>query len=381
MIPGLRPGNLVDRVAVIAALRKALEQIGLRPNSRGADISLIIPDGACRVLLLDFESLPGKAAEAVPLIRFRLKKLVPFDSDSAALSYQIMSQSRQMVRVLAVTIPRDVLDEYETAVREAGYEPGAVLPSTLSALAATDASTISLVVNISPLSITTAIAREGILMLHRTVDLQAEPSGLSVVEQMEAEAAAAAADTHDLAMLPLVSVEETEAEWAAQEPLPEHGRNPYAQPAEPAPVSNSPYVQPEVLSEWSSELHNAILNAPTSIAVREGVELAPTAAELTHHIHAGEPLPSAEYALEVAQAVNVAAAYFEDTLAEAPSTVLCAGSLSANQLQRVLEAEGVAETNGLRVRDLIDAEHVAVESTSSRMSRSLLAAVAGAVRA
>ena len=35
--------------------------------------------------------LPSKVAEALPVVRFRLKKLLPFDADDAMVSYQVMS--------------------------------------------------------------------------------------------------------------------------------------------------------------------------------------------------------------------------------------------------------------------------------------------------
>ena len=178
LAPGLKPGNVVDRVEVAAAVRKALEDVGAKPNARNADVSVVIPDGACRVLLLEFDALPNKLSEALPLVRFRLKKLVPFDADDAMVSFQVMSQSKQMVRVLAVAIPRDVLSEYETAAREAGFEPGAVIPSTLAAMAAVEDASASLLVNVSRLSVTAAIQRDGILLLHRTVDLALEPAGV-----------------------------------------------------------------------------------------------------------------------------------------------------------------------------------------------------------
>ena len=58
--PSLKPGNVVDRVAVTAAIRGALEQIGERANARDANLTLVIPDSAVRVLLLDFEALPSR---------------------------------------------------------------------------------------------------------------------------------------------------------------------------------------------------------------------------------------------------------------------------------------------------------------------------------
>ncbi len=117
--PSLKPGNVVDRVAVTAAIRTALEQIGERANARDANLTLVIPDSAVRVLLLDFEALPSRESEALPLVRFRLKKLLPFDADEAMVTYQTVRTSKGVVRVLAVATPRDVLSEYETEEREA----------------------------------------------------------------------------------------------------------------------------------------------------------------------------------------------------------------------------------------------------------------------
>jgi type IV pilus assembly protein PilM len=56
-------------------------------------------------------------------------------------------------------------------VREAGYEPGVVLPSTLAALAAVPGDEPSLVVNRNGSSVTTAITRQNELLLHRTLEL------------------------------------------------------------------------------------------------------------------------------------------------------------------------------------------------------------------
>ena len=109
VVPGLKPGNIADRIAVIAALRRTLERVGARSNARNGDMTLVIPDAAVRVLLLDFDALPNKLSDALPIVRFRLKKLVPFDADHAMVSFQIMSTTRAVVRVLAVAIPRDVL--------------------------------------------------------------------------------------------------------------------------------------------------------------------------------------------------------------------------------------------------------------------------------
>src|ERR1700712_518699 len=64
VIPGLKAGNIAGRAAVVAALRKTLEAVADKTNGRGREVTLIVPDAAVRVLLLDFDSLPSKLAEA-----------------------------------------------------------------------------------------------------------------------------------------------------------------------------------------------------------------------------------------------------------------------------------------------------------------------------
>ena len=112
--------------------------------------------------------LPGKVAEALPVVRFRLKKLLPFEVEDAVVSYQMMSSAKGLVTVLAVAMPREVLAEYEAVVTAAGYVPGAVLPSTLAALAGLGVengpgegpASAVLVVNAGAGQVTTAIVTE-----------------------------------------------------------------------------------------------------------------------------------------------------------------------------------------------------------------------------
>ncbi|MBS1813886.1 MAG: hypothetical protein JSS87_03315 [Acidobacteria bacterium] len=167
LLPSLRAGNVVARADVVSALRTALGKV----SERSRDVTLILPDAAVRVLLLDFDSLPNKVADAMPILRFRLSRLLPFNAETAMVSYQVMGTKQGIVQVLVVATPREVLDEYESVVREAGYEPGSVLPSTLAICGAVHATEPVLIVNADENSITTAIVRRGDVLLHRMLDL------------------------------------------------------------------------------------------------------------------------------------------------------------------------------------------------------------------
>ncbi len=168
---GIEGANLRQPEVVAAAIRTALDEVSPRKRA----ITLVLPDSLVRVFVLDFDSLPAKPAEAIPVLRFRLRKMVPFDVEHAGISYQVLSQDRDQTRVLAAILPGPILAEYEAAVRAAGYEPGAVLPSSLAALEAMDSMEAVLATNLSCQGLTTTIANGNDLLLYRTLDLPEDP--------------------------------------------------------------------------------------------------------------------------------------------------------------------------------------------------------------
>ena len=120
------------------------------------DICLVIPDATTRVMLLDMETLPEKPQDADAVVRFRLKKSLPFDVDQSSVSFDRQGTANPM-RVIAAVTPRTVLEEYESLVREAGYNPGSVVPSMLAALGVVDASRPTMVIKVEHGTTTFAI--------------------------------------------------------------------------------------------------------------------------------------------------------------------------------------------------------------------------------
>jgi len=170
VVPHIEEQNVRSPEALTLTIRAALSQVS--PRTR--DITLILPDTLVRVFVLDFDTLPAKAAEALSVVRFRLRKMVPFDVEHAAVSYQVLSKNETELKVLAAVIPGAILAEYESAVRAAAFEPGVVLSSSLAALEAVDAMEAVLSANLSTMAITTTIANGQDLLLYRTLDLPQE---------------------------------------------------------------------------------------------------------------------------------------------------------------------------------------------------------------
>jgi type IV pilus assembly protein PilM len=172
LAPGLNGPNVLDAVALRTALSGALGAVA----GKSRDVIVVLPDLAIRVVLLDFEALPTKSEEAGPVIRFRLKKSLPFDVEQAALSYDVVRADGN-IRVVAAVSPRAILEEYEDAFRAAGYSPGVVLPSSLAALGLIDGDRPSLVLKVDPTHITIAAVQNQELRLVRTLD---NPHGANV---------------------------------------------------------------------------------------------------------------------------------------------------------------------------------------------------------
>ena len=357
--PALKAGNVPGRAATVAAVKKALEAVALKERQT----TVVVPDAAVRVLLLDFDALPAKTAEALPVVRFRLKKLLPFDADEAVVSYQVMSTQRGLVRVLAVALPKDVLAEYEGVVREAGFEPGAVLPSTLAACAGMgEIEAAALLVNAGETAVTTAIVQGGILLLHRTVDLQASGLDESSFAPSASVTAPPMAIPVELLALPLVDRESSAGEWARQEPIAGYGL------VDDERISAVAAMEAERLArEIAAEVE---AEADGARVPRE--EMLPPLGEVE-----AQRLTAA--AREVTQAVSVAAAYFEDTLEMAPGVVLAAGTLGADALGSLLRDAGFSDRE-MRVREVIEPAMLGAGAAGTRVPHGWMAGVRGALR-
>jgi type IV pilus assembly protein PilM len=165
VVPDLVEGNLRQRDAVRTALEEALGSVA----GRSHDVIAIVPDAAVRVVLLEFDTLPADSEEAASVVRFRMKKSLPFDVDKARVSYH-SQKSNGGVRVVAAVALSSVVEDYEAAVRDAGFSPGVVMPSMLAALGAAAGESPTLVVKVDARTTSIAILNAQQLQLFRTLE-------------------------------------------------------------------------------------------------------------------------------------------------------------------------------------------------------------------
>lgn len=165
VVPSLNATNIQNASAVRTVINGALASL----SGGSRDLTVILPDAAVRVLLLEFDDLPAKAQDRDSVIRFRLKKSLPFDVEHAAVSCDVR-RSNGTIQVVAAVSPAEVIKEYEDAFRDAGYSPGVLLPSSLAALGLLEGDKPTLMLKVDPANVTVAAAVNQELRLMRTLD-------------------------------------------------------------------------------------------------------------------------------------------------------------------------------------------------------------------
>ncbi|PYX28723.1 MAG: hypothetical protein DMG77_14765 [Acidobacteria bacterium] len=165
VVPDLVENNLRQKDSVRAAVEATLGSVA----GRSRDVIAVVPDAAVRVVLVEFDTLPSDREEAAAVVRFRLKKSLPFDVEKAKVSYH-SQKFDDGVRVVAAVALASVVEDYESAFRDAGFSPGVVLPSMLAALGAADAKRPTLVVKVDARTTSIAILNDDQLQLFRTLE-------------------------------------------------------------------------------------------------------------------------------------------------------------------------------------------------------------------
>jgi type IV pilus assembly protein PilM len=156
--------------------RDALPRIAETTRAKPGTAALAIPDYATRMAILDFEQFPANETEAMALLRFRLRKSVPFHIEEAQVSYAVQLAEPKRTEVLAVAIARPILEEYEGMLVEAGYRVGLVVPSTIAALPLCNAAQkgITLFAKSTGSTVAVLLIEQGRVRLVRSLDLTSE---------------------------------------------------------------------------------------------------------------------------------------------------------------------------------------------------------------
>lgn len=120
--------HLAKPQEVAARVREAFEASGSRPGK----VSLILPDNLAKLTLMSLPERPASRKQLQEIIRFKLRKTVPFRLEDAAISYQFLGGNDKEPTVLVAVMLRSVVEQYERVLQEIGARPGLVALCTPS---------------------------------------------------------------------------------------------------------------------------------------------------------------------------------------------------------------------------------------------------------
>lgn len=171
--PGiLAPSPMADNVLKADALAdKVRSLIGAQAGRKRGRAVLILPDFCARVAVLGFDSFPADEKEQLSLVRFRMKRSVPFDVESAVVSFFPQKSKGKGTEAVVVAAALEIVSRYEAPFRAAGLHPGIVTTSGIAMLDLERRPDISMIARMNGRVLTVIVQQSGVVNLVRTVEL------------------------------------------------------------------------------------------------------------------------------------------------------------------------------------------------------------------
>jgi type IV pilus assembly protein PilM len=128
------PGNVIgqsifrpeitSREALISAFKEITMKMGLKSTS----ISIAIPDNIVRVSLLSLPEIPRSRKQLIEVIKWKIRKAIPFKIDDAMISYQVLENGDGFgERVVLVSLMRrETINQYEDIFASNDFKVGLV---------------------------------------------------------------------------------------------------------------------------------------------------------------------------------------------------------------------------------------------------------------
>ena len=119
----LREANILDPQSFSDTVRNA-HNLLLHSGTR---LSVTLPDTVGRIMMLDVEGRFKSRAEGLDIIRWKLKKNLPFEIADTHLDYQQLSvrENGDMALMVAL-VSRTVITQYEELLMAAGFTPARI---------------------------------------------------------------------------------------------------------------------------------------------------------------------------------------------------------------------------------------------------------------
>ncbi len=125
--------------------------------------------------MLDFDNFPADPVEQLALLRFRMRKSVPFDVDSSIVSYvaQPRKKDKEKIEVLTAFMSAEIVARFEAPFRAEGFQPGLVTTSSLAALNLMQPEQVTMLVKLGGRILSVLVLDGSVIKLARCVEMDA----------------------------------------------------------------------------------------------------------------------------------------------------------------------------------------------------------------
>ena len=107
-------------------ITRVLKELFVRTGTKPGKVSVVLPDNVAKITLITLPERPATRKQLNEVVRFKLRKSIPFRMDDAVLSYQVLPAEGAQVNILVSLMHRLVVQQYESAVQDAGARPGLI---------------------------------------------------------------------------------------------------------------------------------------------------------------------------------------------------------------------------------------------------------------
>ncbi len=114
--------NLGSLDEMAGHVRELFEKSGTKPGR----VSIVLPDNLAKSSIVTLPERPANRRQLEDLLRFKLKRSVPFRLEDAAISSWPLSSGGPGIDLLVSVMLRSVVEQYEAAFEAAGARPGLV---------------------------------------------------------------------------------------------------------------------------------------------------------------------------------------------------------------------------------------------------------------
>jgi hypothetical protein len=181
LVPGLMQHNMSSPADVAGRIDRALDTLPERKKLNR--ISIALPDASVRVTILTLRDVPRSRRQASEMIRWQIRKRVPFHLEEARLAVQRFPLGDGSERVVVALALDRILAQYEQVMESLGLQSGLLDISTfnlvsvcpVTATTGSEADGDLAILNVAGEEFSILILRDGIPLFYRSRPLLHDP--------------------------------------------------------------------------------------------------------------------------------------------------------------------------------------------------------------